>query len=81
MDGFLGWLAGAVSIWLMGESMNCYYPYTDGENNNEGIICQWEPNDFYYEADSCKWILKEIDEEDNWFESTSRKKYWKKRDI
>tara|TARA_R100001594_G_scaffold130060_1_gene168972 strand:+ start:72 stop:311 length:240 start_codon:yes stop_codon:yes gene_type:complete len=79
MDGFLLWLASSMSIWLTAESLNCSYPYHNGSDSNEGIICQWEGEDFYYEPDSCKWILKEFDKDDNWFESISRKKYWKEK--
>ena len=41
MDGFIMWLVTSSSVWIAAESLNCMYPYHNGETNNEGIICQW----------------------------------------
>ena len=79
MDGFIGWLISSSLIIFIGEGLNCYYPYHDGEFQNEGMVCQWEQETFYYDEDTDKWILKEEDEDDNWIEVKSRKNYWKKR--
>ena len=79
MDGFIGWLISSSLIVFIGEGLNCYYPYHDGEFSNEGMICAWEQEEFYYNEETDKWILKEEDEDDNWIEAKSRKNYWKKR--
>ena len=75
--GFIEYIALSISFVLVGEGLNCSYPLHDGDYENSGMICQWEHDDFYYDSDSCKWVLKKIDEDDNWVEAISRKKYWK----
>ena len=79
MDGFIGWLISSSLIVFIGEGLNCYYPYYDGEFQNEGMVCQWEQEAFFYDKDIDEWILKEEDINDNWIEVKSRKNYWKKR--
>ena len=79
MSGFIEWLIASTVVIFIGEGLNCYYPYHDGEFQNEGMVCQWEQETFYYDEDTDKWILKEEDEDDSWIEEKSRKNYWKKR--
>ena len=76
MDGFIVWLLTASSFWIFGESLNCAYPYHDGETGNAGMICQWEQETFYYSEELDRWILKEEDINDNWIEAKSRERYW-----
>ena len=77
--GFLEYTILSTSFVLLGEGLNCAYPVHDGEYENSGMICQWRHDDFYYEPDSCKWILFPENPNDNWIEAKSRKKYWEKR--
>ena len=77
--GLIEYLVIASSFVFLGEGLNCSYPMHDGQYENSGIVCQWEHESFYYEPDSCKWILKEFNEDDNWVEAMSRRKYWQKR--
>ena len=79
MDGFIGWLISSSLIVFIGEGLNCYYPYYDGEFQNNGMVCQWEQETFYYDEGTDEWILKEEDINDSWIEVKSRKNYWKKR--
>lgn len=79
MDGFILWLAGSLSIWSLGEGLNCFFPYHDGEEDNAGLICQWENEDFYYDEGLGEWILLPVDPKDNWIEAKCRTKYWKRK--
>ena len=77
MSGFIEWLIASSLIIFIGEGLNCYYPYHNGDIDNEGMVCQWEQDTFYYDEDTDEWILKEEDEDDNMIEAISRKNYWK----
>ena len=79
MDGFTLWLVCSLSMWSLGEGINCSYPMHDGEYENTGIVCQWEHEDFFYDEKEREWILLPEDSNDNWFEDKVRKKYWEKR--
>ena len=79
MDGFTLWLVSSISMWALGEGLNCSFPYHDGEDENAGLICQWEFEDFYYDKMEGEWILIPDDPNDNWIEAISRKRYWSKR--
>ena len=78
MDLFT-WLLWAMSVVSLGEGLNCYFPYHDGEYENSGTICQWEHDDFYYDEKEGKWILLPEDSDDNIVEAKVRERYWKKR--
>ena len=75
---FVSWLVMVFTFIGIGEGLNCSYPAHDGEYENSGMICQWEHDSFYYEPDSCKWVLKEEYEGDNWVEAKVRSRYWGK---
>ena len=77
--GFIEFLMSSFMIVSIGEGLNCYFPYHDGEMDNEGMICQWEHESFYYDEDLEKWILKEEGIDDSWIEEKFRKRYWRKR--
>ena len=77
--GFIEYIFFCIIIVSIGEGLNCIYPYHDGEIDNEGMVCQWEHETFYYDENEEKWILKEEDIDDNWIETKSRKRYWRKR--
>ena len=81
MDGFMLWLISSTTLWLTAESLNCNFPYHDGEIDNAGIVCQWEHESFYYDEKEDKWILFPEDPNDNWIEEKSRKRYWEKRNV
>ena len=76
--GFLEFIFSCITIVSIGEGLNCIYPYHDGEINNEGMICQWEHETFYYDEKEDKWILFPEDSNDNCIEKEIRKRYWKK---
>ena len=78
--GFLEFIFSCITIVSIGEGLNCIYPYHDGEINNEGMICQWEHETFYYDEKEDKWILFPEDSNDNCIEKEIRKRYWKKRE-
>jgi len=80
MDGFIAWLTGSIFMWFLGESLNCSFPYYDGEEENVGLVCQWEDKDFYYDKTEEEWILMPEDSDDNWIEAKTRKRYWKKKE-
>ena len=79
MSGFIEWLIASTLIIFIGEGLNCYYPYNNGDIDNEGMVCQWEQDTFYYDEDTDEWILKQEDENDNMIEAISRRNYWKKK--
>ena len=79
MSGFIEWLIASTLIIFIGEGLNCYYPYHNGDIDNEGMVCQWEQDTFYYDEDTDEWILKQEDENDNMIEAISRRNYWKKK--
>ena len=81
MDGFSGWLAGSIFMWFLGESLNCSFPYHDGEEDNAGLVCQWKGEDFYYDDKEEEWILIPEDSDDNWIEAKFRKKYWDRKNV
>ena len=56
--GFIDFIISSIVIVSLGESLNCIYPYHDGEIDNAGMICQWEQETFYYNEECDKWILK-----------------------
>ena len=76
--GFIEFIISAFMVVSIGEGLNCYFPYHDGEIDNEGIICQWEHETFYYDEKEEKWILLPVDDNDNCIEKKMRKKYWDK---
>ena len=77
--GFIEYIFSCITIVSIGEGLNCMYPYHDGDMDNAGMVCQWEHESFYYDEELEKWILKEEDIDDNWIETKSRKRYWRKR--
>ena len=64
---------------LMSECINCSFPYYAEDDENIGLICQWDKENFYYSEECNKWVLKKDGENDNWIEAKSRKKYWKNK--
>ena len=78
--GFLEFILSCVTIISIGEGLNCYFPYHDGEVDNEGMICQWEHETFYYDENTEKWVLKKEDNDDSSIEKEMRKRYWKRRE-
>ena len=81
MDGFTTWLVSSVTMWVLGEGLNCAFPYHDGEEENAGLVCQWENEDFFYDKEEDEWILLPDDSDDNCIEARSRKKYWIKQNV
>ena len=79
MDGFTSWLLYSMLMVSLGDGLNCMYPYYDGEYVNSGIMCEWDKDNFYYNEECDKWILKKEYKDDNWIEERARKRYWKKR--
>ena len=79
--GFLEFLMSSFMIVSIGEGLNCYFPYHDGEMDNEGMICQWEHESFYYDKNEDKWVLLPIDYDDNWVEAMCRERYWRKKNV
>ena len=78
--GFVEFIFSCITIVSIGEGLNCMYPYHDGEIDNEGMVCQWEHETFYYDEKEDKWILFPEDSNDNCIEKEIRKRYWKKRE-
>ena len=76
--GFVEFIFSCITIVSIGEGLNCMYPYHDGEIDNEGMVCQWEHETFYYDEKEDKWILFPEDSNDNCIEKEIRKRYWKK---
>ena len=76
--GFVEFIFSCITIVSIGEGLNCMYPYHDGEIDNEGMVCQWEHETFYYDEKEDKWILFPEDSNDNCIEKEVRKRYWKK---
>ena len=67
-----------ISTWLsIGETGNCIYARLEEDYDSEGLICQWEEDDFNLIGSN--YVLKEEDIEDNCIEAKVRKKYWEKR--
>ena len=76
--GFVEFIFSCITIVSIGEGLNCMYQYHDGEIDNEGMVCQWEHETFYYDEKEDKWILFPEDSNDNCIEKEIRKRYWKK---
>lgn len=68
-----------IALYGTGEYFNCIYPRIEDDYNSVGLVCQWEEEDFYFNAMKNKYTLKAYDSDDNYFESMARKRYWKKR--
>jgi hypothetical protein len=76
---FATWIT-IVTTWLtLAESFNCIYPRIEEDYNSEGLVCQWEEEDFNYDEKIEKWVLKYEDKDDNWVESKVRKIYRRKK--
>ena len=69
------WTIYAISFIGIGEGLNCMYPRLDKDYDSEGMVCQWEEDDFDYIKG--RYILKKEDPEDNCFEAKTRERYWK----
>ena len=76
---FTTWVA-IVTTWLtLAESFNCIYLRIEEDYNSEGLVCQWEEEDFNYNEKTEKWVLKYEDKDDNWVESKVLKIYRRKK--
>ena len=71
------WLLYATTFWGVGEGFNCIYPRLEDDYDSEGLVCQWEKDDF--DLINGEYVLKEVDSGDNVFEVKARKRYWDKR--
>ena len=64
-------------FWSVGEGLNCMYPRLEEDYDSEGLICQWEEDDFYLINN--EYVLIPVDSTDNYFEEKARKRYWENK--
>tara|TARA_Y100001973_G_C5193326_1_gene332437 strand:+ start:117 stop:365 length:249 start_codon:yes stop_codon:yes gene_type:complete len=74
------YITSVLIMWGISETINCSYPYYAEDDENVGLICKWDKDEFYYNSDRGQWILKRDGIDDNCIEEKARIKYWNRRD-